>query len=183
MMLRLLPPSMSTFGEACVGDNGIDNKRVDPRIGDVVWVIITVESDGHFRPVKEEEGRRLHGEDLSTFLFALACRETRRGSSVCHEAVVDLGESLVLAISLGIFLLVVFLDAYAFKISSEHVAVLEVVVRGPFVVGTRLFEYFIEDTPVEGPSRFLAISSNNKVVYQGLKLALLVLLLLPIVPL
>jgi hypothetical protein len=24
------------LGEACVGNNGIDNKRVDPRIGDVV---------------------------------------------------------------------------------------------------------------------------------------------------
>jgi hypothetical protein len=48
----------------------------------------------------------------------------------------DLGEPLVLVIALGIFLLVVFLDAYAFKVSLEHVAVLEVVVRGPFVVGT-----------------------------------------------
>jgi hypothetical protein len=145
-------------------------------------VIITVESDGHLGPVKEEGGCRLHGEDLSTFSFALARREARRGSSVCHEAVVDLGESLVLTISLGIFLLVIFLDAYAFKISSEHVAVLEVVVRGPFVVGTRLFEHFIEDTTARGPSRFLAISNSNKVICRGLELALLVLLL-PVVPL
>jgi hypothetical protein len=50
---------------------------------------------------------------------------------------VDLGEPLVLVVSLGIFLLVVFLDAYAFKISLEHVAVLEVVVRGPFMVAIR----------------------------------------------
>jgi hypothetical protein len=42
------------LGEACVGDDGIDNEWVDPRIGDVVWVVITVESDGHLRPVKEE---------------------------------------------------------------------------------------------------------------------------------
>jgi hypothetical protein len=103
--------------------------------------------------------------------------------AVYHEAVVDLGESLVLAVSLGIFLLVVFLDAYAFKISSEHVAVFEVVVRGPFVVGTRLFEHFIKDAPAGGASRFLAISSSNKVVYRGLELALLVLRLLPVVPL
>jgi hypothetical protein len=59
------------LGEACVGDNGIDNKRVDPRIEDIVWVIITIESDGHLRPVKEEGGGWLHGEDLSTFLLAL----------------------------------------------------------------------------------------------------------------
>jgi hypothetical protein len=65
------------LGEACVGDNGIDNKRLDPRIGDIVWVVITVESDGHLRPVKEEGGCWLHREDLSMFPLALACREAR----------------------------------------------------------------------------------------------------------
>jgi hypothetical protein len=63
------------LGEACVGNNGIDNKRVDPRIGDVVRVIIIVESDGHLGPVKEEGGCRLHGEDLSTFSLTLAHRK------------------------------------------------------------------------------------------------------------
>jgi hypothetical protein len=62
------------------------------------------------------------------------------------------------------------------------VAVFEVVVRGPFVEGTRLFEHFVKNAPVGGPSRFPAISSSNKVVDRGLKLALLVLLL-PVVPL
>jgi hypothetical protein len=81
----------------------------------------------------------LHGEDLSMFSLALAHRKACRGSSVYHEAVVDLREPLVLVVTLGIFLLVVLLDAYAFKISSEHVAVLEVVVHGPLVVGARLF--------------------------------------------
>jgi hypothetical protein len=60
------------LGEACVGDNGIDNKWVDPRIRDIVWVIIMVESDGHLELVKEEGGGWLHGEDLSTFSLALA---------------------------------------------------------------------------------------------------------------
>jgi hypothetical protein len=95
----------------------------------------------------------------------------------------DFGEPLVLVVSLRIILLVIFLDAYAFKISSEHVTVLEVVVHGSFVVGTRLFEHFVENSPTGGPSRFLAISSSNKVVSRGLELALLVLLLLPVVPL
>jgi hypothetical protein len=99
-------------------------------------VVITVESDGYLGPVKEEGGRGLHREDLSTFSLALAHREACRGSSIYHEVVVDFGEPLILVVSLGIVLLVIFLDAYAFKISSEHVAVLEVVVRGPFVVGT-----------------------------------------------
>jgi hypothetical protein len=95
-----------------------------------------VESDGHLGLVKEERGCGLHREDLSTFPLTLACREACRGSFVYHEAVVDFGEPLILVVSLRIVLLVIFLDAYAFKISSEHVAVLEVVVRGPFVVGT-----------------------------------------------
>jgi hypothetical protein len=95
---------------------------------------------------------------------------------------VDLGEPLVLVVSLGIFLLVVFLDAYAFKISSKHVAVLEVVVCGPFVVETRLFEHFVKNALVRGPLRFPAISSSNQVVGRGLELALPVLLL-PVVPL
>jgi hypothetical protein len=63
------------LGEACVGDNRINNKRVDPGIGDVVWVIITIESDGHLGPVKEEGGCRLHGKNLSTFSLALSRRE------------------------------------------------------------------------------------------------------------
>jgi hypothetical protein len=94
---------------------------------------------------------------------------------------VDLRKPLVFVISLGIFLLVVFLDAYTFKVSPEHVAVLEVVVRGPFVVGMWLFEHFVKNAPARGPSRFLAISSSNKVIGRGLELALLVLFLLPVV--
>jgi hypothetical protein len=61
------------LGEACVGDDGIDNKWVDPKIGDVVWVVITIKSDGHLRLVKEEGGCELHGEDLSMFPLALPC--------------------------------------------------------------------------------------------------------------
>jgi hypothetical protein len=61
------------LGEASVGDDGVDDKWVDPRIGDVVGVVIMVESDGRLKPVKEEEGCELHGEDLSTFRFALLC--------------------------------------------------------------------------------------------------------------
>jgi hypothetical protein len=95
----------------------------------------------------------------------------------------DFGEPSILVVALGIFLLVILLDAYALKVPSEHVAVFEVVVRGPLVVGTRFFEHFIKNTPAGGPSRFLAFSGSNKLVGRGLELALLILLLLPIVPL
>jgi hypothetical protein len=61
------------LSEACVGDDGINDEWVDSRIGDVVWVVITVKSDGHLGPIKKEGGRELHGEDLSMFPLALPC--------------------------------------------------------------------------------------------------------------
>jgi hypothetical protein len=57
------------------------------------------------------------------------------------------------------------------------VIVLEVVVRGPSVVGTRFFEHFVENAPTGGPSRLLTINISNKVIGRGLLFALLVLLL------
>jgi hypothetical protein len=171
------------LGEASVGDDGIDNKRVDPWIWDVIGVIIMVKSDGNLRPVKEVGGRRLHGEDLSPFLLALARRETCRGPSIDHEAVVDLEEPLILVVTLGIFLLFIPLDAYALKVPMELVAVFEVVVHGSLVVGTRLLEHFVEDAPTGGPSRLLAFSGSNKLIGRGLELSLLVLLFLPVVSL
>jgi hypothetical protein len=171
------------LGEARVGDDGINNKRVDPWIGDVVGMVIMVESDGHLRPAKEVGDRRLYGENLTPLSFTLARREAGRGSSVDHEAVVDLGEPPILVVALGIFLLVILLDAYAFKVPTEHVTVLEVMVCGPLVVGTRLFEHFVKDAPTEGASRFLALDSSDKFVGRGLELALLVLLFSLVVPL
>jgi hypothetical protein len=46
------------------------------------------------------------------------------------------------------------------------------------VVGTRFLEHFFENAPVRGSSRFLTISSDNKVIGRGLLFALLTLLLL-----
>jgi hypothetical protein len=63
------------------------------------------------------------------------------------------------------------------------VAVLEVVVRGPFVVGTWFFEHFVKNAPAGGSSRFLTISSGDKVIGRGLLFALLIFLLLVVVPL
>jgi Flp pilus assembly protein TadB len=61
------------------------------------------------------------------------------------------------------------------------VAVLEVVVRGSLVVGTRFFEHFVKNAPTGGSSRLLAVSGSDKVVSRGFALALLVLLfLLPV---
>jgi hypothetical protein len=88
------------FSEACVGNDGIDDERIDSRVRDVVRMVVTVESDGRSRPVEEEEGRQLYREDLSRLSLALAHREMRRGSPVYHEAVMNLGKPLVLVVVL-----------------------------------------------------------------------------------
>jgi hypothetical protein len=172
------------LGEARVGDDGIDDERVDPRIRDVVRMVSTVEHDGCFGPVEEEGGCELHGEDLLTLALLLARAEARRGSLVDHKTVVDLGKPLVLVaiLFLGVLLLVVFLDAQAFEVFPKHVAVLEVVVCGPLVVGTRFLDHLVEDTPAGGGSRLLAVHNDDKVICRGSVFALLVLLLLPVVP-
>jgi hypothetical protein len=46
------------------------------------------------------------------------------------------------------------------------------------MVGTRFFEHFVENAPVEGSSRLLVVSCSDKVISHGFALALLVLLLL-----
>jgi hypothetical protein len=66
-------PVHEYFSEARVGDDGIDDERVDSRMGDVVRMIIMVESDGYVRLVKEEWGCQVYGENLSTLPLALAC--------------------------------------------------------------------------------------------------------------
>jgi hypothetical protein len=124
------------LGEACVGDNGVDNERIDSWVGDVVWVVITVESDGHRRPIKEVGDCRLYRENLTPFSLALARREAGRGPSVDHEAVVDLEESPILVVTIRVLLLVVLLDAGTSKVPAKHVTVFEVMVSGSLVVGT-----------------------------------------------
>jgi hypothetical protein len=46
----------------------------------------------------------------------------------------DLEESPILVVTLGVFLLVVLLDAYALKVPTEHVTIFEVMVSGSLVV-------------------------------------------------
>jgi hypothetical protein len=96
----------------------------------------------------------------------------------------DLGKPLILVVIflLRVLFLVIVIDAQAFKVSTQHVAVLEVVVRGSLVVETRLFEHFVKNAPTGGSSRFLAVSGSDKVASLGFALTLLVLLLLPVAP-
>jgi hypothetical protein len=145
-------PVHEHHGEARVGDDGINDERVDPRIGDIVRLVTSVKSDGHLGPVKEEGGCKLYGEDLSMLALLLAHREARQGPPIDQEAIVDLGKPLVLGVVrlLGVLLLVVFLDAQAFEVPLEHLAVLKVVVGGSLVIGTRLFEHLVEDVPAGG---------------------------------
>jgi hypothetical protein len=66
------------LGEARIGDDGIDDERIDPEIRDVVWMVITVESNGGPRPVEEEGGLRVAQR---RFLDARAFTSAWRGAS------------------------------------------------------------------------------------------------------
>jgi hypothetical protein len=125
------------LGEARIGDDGIDDERVDPRIRDIVRMVITIKRDSGPRPVEEEGGCKLYGEDLSTLALSLARGEACRGPPIDHKVVIDLRKPLVLVVIflLGVLFLIIFLDAQAFEVSPKHVAVLEVVVCGSLVVG------------------------------------------------
>jgi hypothetical protein len=66
------------LGEACVGDDGIDDEWVDSRIGDVIWVVIIIKSNGHLRPVKEEGSRVARRRPLDVPVYAAMLRDTSR---------------------------------------------------------------------------------------------------------
>jgi hypothetical protein len=51
MMLRLLPPTMRTFGKPDVADDGIDNELVLSWARHAVGVVALVEGDGLVGPV------------------------------------------------------------------------------------------------------------------------------------
>jgi hypothetical protein len=60
----------------------------------------------------------LYGEDLPMLSLVLVHGETHRGPLIDHEAVMDLRKCLILVVILllGVLLLIVFLDAQAFKV-------------------------------------------------------------------
>jgi hypothetical protein len=101
------------FSEARIGDDEIDDERVDSMVRDVVRMVITIEGDSRFGPVEEEGGRQLHGEDLLTLSLPLARGVMCRGSPVNHEAVMDFGKPLIFVVIflLGVLYLVILLDA------------------------------------------------------------------------
>ena len=45
-MFRLLPPSISTFQESSVDDDGVDDERVDAGGDYLVGVVVSIEGDG-----------------------------------------------------------------------------------------------------------------------------------------
>jgi hypothetical protein len=45
-MLRLLPPSISTFVRHALSDNGVDDKREMARTGGMLRVVLAAKGDG-----------------------------------------------------------------------------------------------------------------------------------------
>jgi hypothetical protein len=116
----------------------------------VIQVVVTVKHDGLLRPIKEIQGGRLRCEDLSAFALSLAHRELRRTTVEDHEAVLHLGEPIVLVIApLGVWclLLSVVLGLTApGEVAAHHGALLQGVLRRASMIGAWLLEHLVKNS-------------------------------------
>jgi hypothetical protein len=67
----------------------------------VIRVVVTVKRGGLLGPIEERWGGRLCHVDLSAFVLSLARHELRRATAEDHEAVLHLGECIILVIGLS----------------------------------------------------------------------------------
>jgi hypothetical protein len=91
-------------------------------------VVITVKRDGLLGPIEERRGGGIRRIDLSAFALSLARHELGRATAEDHEAVLHLGEPVVLVVALlGVccFLLGIVLGLSALgEVAPHHGALL-----------------------------------------------------------
>ena len=92
MMLRLLPPSMSTLEKRVLPMMGVDNERVPTRLWDVVGVVLADEGNGVLRPVEVGWRGLGDGEDFSALALALPRGHVRCRPSEDEEVVFHRGK-------------------------------------------------------------------------------------------
>jgi len=135
------------LGETSLGDDGVDDQRIAPGIGDPIQVILSVECDRAFRPL-EVRGRTSpkDQEALSEFVFPLTCGEASRTSPKDQEAVLDLGEAFPVRVVVlgGLFSALLDYDVGVIP-TQDSVLLKGVLVLSP-MIGARLLQHLIEET-------------------------------------
>jgi hypothetical protein len=157
------------FGEPCVADDRVNNKRVLARLWDMIWVVVAIKCDGRPRPVKEGWHGWLSGVDLSTLHLALAPRVIGRGTAEDHEIVIDDEKVIVLLLAIALVRLgplvgVALPLGTSEEVAFHHVAFLEGVVDRAPVVRAWLLEYLIKNSRASlgRGSGVLALGGSDK---------------------
>ena len=90
VILDTCPKTVST--ETCLGDDGVDDQRIAPGIGDPIRVILSVERDRALGPFEVRGCGRADYVDFSEFALPLTRSEASRSSPKDQKAVLDLGD-------------------------------------------------------------------------------------------
>jgi len=86
------------LSETGLGDDGVDDQRIAPEIGDPIRVILSVERDRALGPFEVRRRGRADCADFSEFALPLTRSEASRASPKDQKAVLDLGENLPLGV-------------------------------------------------------------------------------------
>ena len=150
------------LSETGLGDDGVDDQRIAPGIGDPLRVILPVERDRALGPFEVRWGGGADCADFSEFALPLTRSEASRSSPKDQKAVLDLGENLPLGVVVLGRLFGTLLGNDVGIVPMEDGALLKGVFGWPPVIGARLLQHFIEETRASrSPLGVLAISCGD----------------------
>jgi len=86
------------LGETGLGDDGVDDQRLTPGIGDPIRVILSVERDCALGPLEVRGRGRADCANFPEFALPLTRGEASRASPEDQETVLDLGKTLPLRV-------------------------------------------------------------------------------------
>ena len=167
------------LGEMSLGDDGIDDQWIAPRVGDPIRVILPIERDCALRPFEVRGRGCADCTNFSELVLPLTRGETSRTSPKDQEPVLDLGE----AFSLGVVVLgVLFSALLGYDVSvvpTQDSALLEGVLGWSPVIGAWLLQHLVEEAwASRGPLGVLAFRRGDQVVVRPTLLPFATLLLL-----
>jgi len=129
-----------------LGDDGVDDQRIAPGIGDPIRVILSVESDRALGPLEVRGHGCADCANFSEFVFPLTRDEASRTSPKDQEAVLDFGEAFPLRVVVlgGLFRALLGYDVGV--IPTQDSALLKGVLGRSPVIGARLLQHLVEET-------------------------------------
>jgi len=134
------------LGETCLGDDGVDDQRITPGVGDPIRVILPIESDCALGPFEVRGHGCADCANFSEFALPLTRGETSRTSPKDQEAVLDLGESFSLGVVVLGGLFSALLDYDVGVIPAQDSALHKGVLSRAPMLGAWLLQHLIKET-------------------------------------